>query len=146
VVDLLADSQAIVSQYLRSRSEITALVAQRVYSHIPRGNDGTADPSKFPLLLITRVSGSPVYSVPFFFDAPLFQFDAYGGSTAQAWTIAATAQAVLTELPSYDTALGQVTGVQFGFFAQQDDTDFSPPKPRWRFDCTVYVRSPSSVA
>lgn len=139
MVALLADAQAIVSQYLRSRSEITALVGQRVYSHIP-GNDVV-----YPLLRVLRIGGAPVQSDLLFFDAPLFQIDAFGGSAAQAWTLAATAQAVLTELPSYDTALGQVTAVRFGFFAEQDDTDYTPPKPRWRFDAFVYVRSPSSA-
>lgn len=136
-VELLADSQAIVSQFLRSRSEITALVGQRVVSHL------SADQT-YPALRVLRIAGSPVYSVPFFFDEAWFQIDAFGGSTAQAWTLAATAQAVLTELPSYSTALGQVTGVRFGSFANQDDENFSPPKPRWRFDVRVFVRSPSS--
>jgi hypothetical protein len=138
-VALLADAQALVSQFLRSRSEITTLVGQRVYSHIP------ANDAAYPLLRVVRIAGAPVYSVPFFFDEAWFQIDAFGGTTAQAWTLAATTQAVLTELPSYSTNLGLVTGVRFGSFAEQDDDNFSPPKPRWRFDFTAFVRSPSSV-
>lgn len=130
---LLVDAQALVSQYLRSRSEVTALVGQRVVSHL-------AADQVYPALRVVRVAGAPVYSVPLFFDEAWFQVDAFGGTTAQAWTLAATAQAVLTELPSYSTALGQVTGVRFGSFAEQDDEAFSAPKPRWRFDVTVWTR------
>lgn len=135
-VTLLPDAQAIVSQYLRSRSEITALVDQRVVSHLARDPESQT----YPVLRVVRIAGAPVYSVPLFLDEAWFQIDAFGGTTAQAWTLAATAQAVLTELPSYNTALGQITGVRFGSFAEQDDDNFSPPKPRWRFDFTAWTR------
>lgn len=127
---LLPDVEAIVSRFLRDSVDMAALVEDRVYTRIPR-NAG------FPLIRLWRVGGAPVYSTPLFLDSALLQIDAFGGSVAQARTLAATAMAVLSDLPGRDG----VTGVVFGSLASDEDAAFDPPKPRYRFDATVYARS-----
>lgn len=130
---VIPDTEAMVSSFLRSRSEVTTLVAQRVFGELPK------EPS-YPAVRITRVAGSPVTDTHLSLDAPLLQLDVFGGTKAQARTIAATCMAVIAELPLTVVDGGYVTGVRFGSLAYQPDDAFSPPKPRYRFDVTVFAR------
>lgn len=127
---ILPDCEALVSAYLRGHEDITALVGDRVYTRIPR----TAD---WPLIRLWRVGGGPVYNSPLFLDKSLIQIDAFGGSTSQARTLGATAMAVLAKMPG---AVPNITSVEFGAFASDEDDAFDPPKPRYRFDVSVSAR------
>lgn len=131
-VELLPDVEALVSAYLRARSEITTLVAQRVYTALP------SEPT-WPLVRLTRIGGIPVMSRPLRLDAATIQVDCYGGPKALAWEIAETCRAVLAESDRAVHSEGYVTGVQFGPMNYLPDREYSPAKPRYTFDVDVFV-------
>lgn len=133
-LQLLPDVEAFLYRYLGTQPDVAALVAGRVYTRIPNA-------PAFPLLRIVRVAGAPVYSAPLFLDNALVQFDAFGGSSVQAFTLAETVRAALAALPGSGDDQLLVTGVTFGTFAAADDDSYDPPKPRYRFDAFLYVRS-----
>lgn len=131
----LVDVEALVSQYLRSQSEVTAYVGQRVYTALP-------ETKTFPLVRLTRVGGVPPMSRPLHMDAARIQIDVFGGSKA---TTLDTMDAIREELAKIvDEApvqpLGVVCGVRFGPLAYLPDGDFEPAKPRYTLDVTVTVR------
>lgn len=133
-MQLLPDIEAFLYRYLSLNIDVDQYVAGRVYTRIPNA-------PIFPLIRITRVAGAPVYSSPLFLDAPLVQFDSFGGSSVQAWTIAETCRQAIKDLINYSDGSGLITAVEYGSFASQDDDSYDPPKPRYRFDATFYIRS-----
>lgn len=131
-VTLLPDVEALVSQFLRAQDEITDIVGDRVYTAIPKS-------PQFPLLRLQRVGGFPVTQQPLHLDAPTLQFDAYGGSKADAQELAATARSVLALRLEGVHDLGVVTGVRFGSMSWLPDPDYTPAKPRYVLDATVLL-------
>lgn len=131
-VTLLPDIERILSTYLRSRSEVTALVSTRVYTEIPK------DPT-FPLVRLTRVGGSPVTSTPLWVDEPLVQFDVWGGPKVLAREIAETIRSVLAEARLTAHADASIDDVTFGAFQWLPDDTYEPAKPRYSFDALITV-------
>lgn len=139
-VTLLPDAEKTVSAYLRARSEVTALVGDRVYTAIP--NSPT-----FPLVRLTRVGGTPVHSRPLWVDEALIQVDVFGtvpgetgsGGRRQIHQIAETCRAALVEMAdtAHDEAV--VDGVSFGPFSWLPDDTYTPARPRFLFDVTVHL-------
>lgn len=128
----MPDAEALLSAFLRDQASIEALVAERVYTAVPK------DP-QFPLLMVRRVSGAPVGSRPLHLDAPLMQLDAYGGTKKVAQQIAETARDVIARSLEGVHAQGVVTGVSFGPMSWLPDGDYSPAKQRYVVDVTVFV-------
>lgn len=130
-MSLLPDVEKLTSRHLRSRPSITTLVSDRVYTAIPEN-------PTFPLLLVRRVSGSPVTNRPLYVDAAVIQLDAYGGTKAQARDLIETArQEVATMEGSH--AEGVVSGVTFGPMSWLPDTDYAKAKNRYIADFTAVV-------
>lgn len=133
-VELLPDAEQLVSAYLRANADITAVVAQRVYTEIP--NDPT-----FPLVRLTRVGGVPVTQRPLHLDVATIQFDCYGGPKKTAQNIAQTIRAVLSA-PAFiggHAPLGVVSAVNWGVFAYVPDDTYTPAKPRYVVDADIYL-------
>lgn len=137
-MSVLPDAEQIVSTYLRSRSEVTDLVADRVYTEMPR----KASDRVFPLVRVVRAGGGPVGS-PIFIDRVLVSCDVWGGTKYQAREIAATLALVLDEIAGYSAHGGYSTGSSPGVLRYIPDESFEPPKPRYLLDTVVYFR-PSS--
>lgn len=131
----LVDVEALVSQYLRSQSEVTAYVGQRVYTVLP-------DDKTFPLVRLTRVGGVPPMSRPLHIDNARIQIDVFGGSKATALDAMDAIREELAKLPDEAPVqpLGVVCGVRFGPLAYLPDESFERPKPRYVQDVTVTVR------
>lgn len=123
--------EALISTWLAGQAEITALVEDRVYTAIP------GDPD-WPLLRIHRVGGAPPFTRPLWVDRARIQFDAYGGTKAQARTLADTTRALLSEriLGTHDDH-GVVTAVNLGTLRYLPDDDFDPARPRYVGDAVV---------
>jgi hypothetical protein len=96
-----ADVELIAVGYLRGRAEIAALVGTRVYTEIPEG-------PTFPLIAVNRIGG--VAPWPGWLDTARLQIDAWGNTKYQARQLAATALAVLLEMPG-TYAQGVITHV-----------------------------------
>jgi hypothetical protein len=128
---LPANAEALVTEYLRDDPAVSALVAARVYTVIPSGN------ASWPLLRVVRIGGVPAFSRPLHLDRASLQIDAFGGSKAQALTLADTARMALSEIDLAMHSEGVVTGIEFGPLAYVPDPDFEPAKPRYLFDVTL---------
>lgn len=131
----LVDAEALVSQYLRSQSEVTSLVGQRIYTALP------ADPS-FPCVRLTRIGGVPKMSRPVHVDSAHLQIDVFGGSKATALDTVDAIREELAKVVDEDPVqpLGVVCGVRFGPLAYLPDDAFEKPKPRYALDVTITVR------
>lgn len=134
-VTLLPDAERIVSEYLRSRSEITALVGSRVFTEVPKRETDRV----FPLVRLSRVGGGPTGS-PLHLDRALISFDVWGGTKYEARQIAATIAAVLDEISNYSAHGGYSAGSSPGPLRYLLDDSFEPAKPRYVLDAVVYFR------
>ena len=142
---MLPDVEQIVSLYLRSVTEVTDLVGQRVYTQLP--NSPT-----FPLVKLTRFGGAPVFNRPLHLDRALLQFDAYGGNKRESQQLAEMVRAALADpdfvgLRELDgDPIGVVTGVDFGDLRWLPDSSYTPAKPRYVFDIAVFTHPAPAVA
>ncbi len=130
--------EALVSAFLRDQPEMTDLVADRIYTAIPK--DAT-----YPLVRVVQLldtpAGAPLYSVAF-----EMQVESFGGSKAQAWRIASTARALIdARLLGDYPGFGVVNGSTPGALLDLPDEDFTPAKPRWLFSSTIYGRPGATV-
>lgn len=131
----LVDVEALVSQYLRSQSEVTAYVGQRVYTALPMN-------VVFPCVRITRIGGVPPMSRPMHVDNAHLQVDVFGGSKSTALDVVDTVREELAKIADDAPVqpLGVVCGVRFGPLAYLPDETYAPAKPRYALDVTVTVR------
>jgi len=128
---LLPDVERVLSTWLRAQPEVAALVGDRVYTAFPnRAGDA-------PLVLVRRWGGEPPFPAPLVLDLATVQLDAYGGSKAQAWEVAATCRAVCAARGRGDTR-GPTVLVRAARY--QPDESFNPPRPRYVCDLDAYVR------
>lgn len=135
-LELLPDAEKVFSAYLRSRTEITALVDNHVWTELPGLNKDTPE-WRFPAIRVVRIGGRPGLQRPLYIDEPLLQLDVWGGPKALAHEIAATARAVLAEahLATHDSAV--VVTVDIGSLSYLPDQDLTPARPRYTFDATA---------
>lgn len=124
-----------MSTYLRAQPEVSALVADRVYTVTPK--DVT---TKFPFIRLTRIAGGPLYNRPLIIDQARIQVDCWGGPKKFAWQMAATCMAVLSERFIGVQSGGVIANTEFGALIDQPDASFDPPQPRWLFDVTVTAK------
>lgn len=132
---VLPDVERILSSYVRSRTEITDLVAQRVYTELPRREADRV----FPLVRLSRIGGGPTGS-PLYLDRALVSADIWGGTKAEARLVAATLAGVLDEIGGYTNHGGYATGASPGSLRYLLDDSFETPKPRYVLDAVVYFR------
>lgn len=131
-VTLLPDVEKVISAYLRSRTEVTALVGDRIYTEIPKT-------PTFPLVRLTRVGGAPITSRPLHIDQAIVQVDVFGGPKTQARLLAETCRHVLSEAHEATHTGASVDDVVFGAFQWLPDPSFEPTKPRYSFDAAITV-------
>jgi uncharacterized protein DUF3168 len=125
------DVERLLSEWLRARPDMTALVDDRVVTELP--NRAT-----FPLLRLTLIGGTAVTSRPLYLDESYIQLDAYGGPKVMARQIMDTARdAIDLELVGAH-ALGVITGVTFAGLRYLPDDGYDPPKPRYVGTVFVY--------
>src|SRR5262252_4192079 len=79
---VLADVEAMVTNFLRNTSEVTTVCGDRIYTDMPHKRT-------FPLVLVTRIGGNFVINTPLWLDQSTIQLDVFGGTHKQAWTLTA---------------------------------------------------------
>lgn len=124
--------EAIVSAYLRSRPEMIALVADRIYTAIPTG-------VTFPCIRVTLIDDEPVGANPITGFRSILRIECWGGSKAQAHDAAAMARSLL-DLPAFTgnhAVGGTVSGVNPGTLRDEPDETFAPAKPRFLFTSAI---------
>lgn len=131
---LLPDAERLLSAWLRDQPELADLVDDRVYTILPHDK-------AFPLVRLVRVSGAASLSRPLVLDEAHIQFDVWGTVKAQAFEVAATVRALLSERLIGAHDLGVVQNVTHGPLQYLPDGDFEPAKPRYLFDVVVRTRA-----
>lgn len=129
----MVDVERLVSGYLRGKTEISDLVADRVYTEIPSR-------ATFPLVRLSLIGGAPRFSQPLYLDEAVIQIDAYGGPKVQARQIVDAVRSVLADewfRTRHD--LGVVSDVQFGQLSYIPDDTFDPAKPRYVAEVSFIV-------
>lgn len=128
--DLLPDAELMVRTFLVGRTAISDLVGTddngevRVYTIIPNPSPSTA------FVRLIRVGGTPLARRGV--DRPIIQLDAYGGTKAQARTLAATIGRELEALDGVTVAGGTVQGIEPGAGRYIPDPDLTTERGRAR--------------
>jgi len=131
--------EALVSAFLRNQPELTALVDDRIYTALPKEPEY---PCVRVVQLLSTPTGSPLYAVAY-----EVQGEAFGGSKAEAWRIASTAQALIdARIEGVHEGFGVVNGTRPGAMIDLPDEAFEPAKPRWLFTSTIYARPGATVS
>lgn len=93
----------------------------------------------YPSLRVTQIGDLPITQRPLYQVQSTFQLDAFGGTKAQAMTLARTARAVCHARFEGSWFGSVITGVDSNGFADSPDDFFSPAKPRYLFLLIVYA-------
>lgn len=100
------DVEQLVTTFLRDQPEVTALVADRVYTDLPHVR-------AYPLVLLYRTGGAPRLVVPSWLDEAELTVECRGDAHKQVERVAATVVACLTQrLQGQRWPLGAVTKAQ----------------------------------
>jgi hypothetical protein len=124
-----------LTRFLQQDEDVLALVGESTDRIVTELRKDQA----YPALRITQIGDQPITQRPLYQIESTFQIDAFGGSKAQALTLARTARAVChARFPGswFGTV---VTGVDSNGFADIPDDFFSPAKPRYLFLLIVYA-------
>lgn len=135
-VRVFPNVEAIVSEYLRSRPEISALVDDRVVTA-----NGPERTLVYPRIRVNVVDEISVGAHPVVYVRTIVQVDAWGGTKAVAHEIAQTARAVL-DLRAFlgVHGSGQILSVAHGSIRDAPDTTLDPARPRFLFRSTIANR------
>jgi hypothetical protein len=130
---LLPDSEALVINALRAMPELSAL-GGRIYSVMPKSRT-------FPLARINRFGGDPLHEGhPYWLDQATLQLDVWAnGGFVEAYTLAEQMRACLATRLVGVQPEGVVSQVKVSALVSTGDTEFDPPKPRYRFTATLLV-------
>lgn len=129
---LLPNVEGLVSRFLQDHAAMVALIDDRTYTVLPKS-------PTWPALRVAQFDDQPAGQRPLHHVAYSLQLDAFGGTKAQAWTLASTARAALAaDLPGIHDD-GIVTGVDTRGLSDDPDETYAPAKPRWRFVAVVYA-------
>lgn len=131
---MTVDVEKLLSQWLRDRPDIQAIVADRVVTVVPNR-------AVFPFLKVTQIAGTPVYSRPLYLDEAYIQIDAYGGAKSLArLLIDTTRQALADDLVGNHPPAGVVTSVRFGDLSYIPDDAYVPgPQPRFIAMASIFT-------
>jgi hypothetical protein len=130
-VRTLPDAEQLVVQALLSLPDLAALDG-RIYANLPKSRT-------FPLARVARFGGDPMWPEgPYWVDVPTFQVDVWAeGGFVEAWTLAETLRACMaTELVG-EWPTGVILSSKVAGLVASADSDFDPPKPRYRFVATI---------
>ena len=130
---VMPDAERIVSTYLRSVPAVAGLVADRVYTELPKAG-GT-----FPLARLARIGGGPT-GTPAYMDEARISVDIWGGSKYEARELAATIAAALDEAAGYSAHDGYISSTSPGALRYVPDETFTPTRPRYIVDVVINTR------
>lgn len=131
----MPNTARLVSAFLRDQTELSAVVTDRIYTKLPTSKT-------FPLMQVRRVGGTQRIEHVYWVEDVLLQIDAWGGPAEQAWSLAESARAILSQrLPGSHSGDVEavVSAVQVGGVVEDSDETEPNSRPRARFDATVTV-------
>lgn len=132
-VNVLPDAELALIQYLKARTEITALIpAARITTALP------PQPT-YPCVTVTRMGGSALVWQRI--DEPDFQVEVWGGSRFECNTLARTVRACIMSIRNDTVSAGVLVsaGEQVGMQWMPDDVTV-PPTSRFvgRFSVLIH--------
>jgi hypothetical protein len=129
-VHVLPDIERLVIDWALATDALTDLVDDRIYSTVPNS-------PVFPLIRVMRWGGVPPQQLHWL-DQASMQIDVWGGRKAEASEVARTVAAYIAhELPGAH-ALGVVTATQVGGPRWEPDASYTPAKPRYVVEASVW--------
>ena len=130
----LVDVEQLLTNFLRAQPEVTAVVADRVYTDLPHQR-------AYPMVVITRIGGQHLINRPQWLDEALVQFDVLGGTHKQAFALMSSCLGLLVERGIRAHPEGCVTGVTSDSIAYNPEEDFVDGQghSRPRYTTTVNV-------
>jgi hypothetical protein len=131
-LQLLPDVEKLVARFLRTQSDVNALVSGRVYTD----RQGLSRPI-YPYVIVTRLGGPRDY--PHWKDEARLQLEAWfrDGDKPRTLAVIATVEAALWLLPGLHDE-GVVTGVQTAGPQWLPDSTSTPAIPRYLLNATVW--------
>lgn len=131
-VNVLPDAELAVIQYLRSRTEVTALVpAERITTTLP------SQPT-YPVVLVQRIGGLAAAWQQI--DEPALQVEVVGGSRYQCQQLARTVRACLLAIRNDTVAEATlVSGAEEVAIQWMPDMVVVPPLPRFVARYRVFI-------
>jgi hypothetical protein len=128
---LMPDAEKLVVNALLDQAELAAF-GGRIYTVAPKRRT-------FPLARVARFGGEPRWAGhPYWVDEPSFQVDVWAQSgQIEAYTLAEQMRACVAQRLVGVWPEGVVVAVKVTGLVQSTDTDFDPPKPRYRFTATM---------
>lgn len=131
-VNVLPDAELAVIQYLRSRTEVTALVpSDRITTTLP------PQPT-YPVVLVQRIGGLATAWQQI--DEPALQVEVVGGSRYQCQQLARTVRACLLAIRNDTVAEGTlVSGTEEVAIQWMPDMVVVPPLPRFVARYRVFI-------
>lgn len=140
---IVPDVEILLWRYLTGHDDVADLVADQIYSVLPGDTlDWTAG-----VVRIVRVTGGPAMTRPLRIDKPHVQIDSWATTRARAFSVAATVNGALAELPDIGvTGDGVVNAVRI---MGGPDHSFDPERPdlhRYRSSARLTVHPLATVA
>ena len=126
----VVDTTALVTEFLRTDPEVSAVLAGRV-STVPPAD------KVFPLARVTRVGGAPALGFTVWLDQALYQLDIWADTVAQVADAARCCVWALDQRLPGSRPGGVVTAVRITTVATDIDPEFAPVKHRVRLGFTV---------
>lgn len=140
-VVLLPDTEQLVIQFLLDQDDLTDLVGTDVYSILPKDHfESSAHAVRVHQFIDSQASGPALWLM-----WTALQIDVWGGSKKTTRTIAETIRSLLIARLVGDHGAGVVTGVAVRGLNTAPDIDFTPARPRCRFDVDVWAHPSRSV-
>jgi hypothetical protein len=130
------DVEALVVGFLQAQPEVTAIVADRVYSDLPKTRT-------YPLALVQRTGGRFVTNRPQWLEEATVQIDAYGRTHKESQRLADTVLTTMGSRMRDRYPQGCVTVVRGIEFAYNPDVDVLDDdgygRSRYTVSATVFV-------
>lgn len=130
-VEPLPNVEVLAIAYLLTLAPVTAIVEDRVSSDLPSS-------TTFPYLQVIVYDDDP-RSTPLHFVEFKLQISAYANAKVVAHDLAAAARAGLHNAPNVDHDLARVTSTRTRGWGYRPDTSYTPAKPRYTFDASLFI-------
>lgn len=141
---LLPDVEFLVMRFLRDQEEVAAFFeagvdnvghpvtdppTDRVYTDLPK----STNPTVWPLVRVTRVTGAPRTNRPAWIDQAFVQIEGFGGSRRLARALTETCRAVLDRRLVGVHDEGVVNNIRTQSFGHHPDDTYQPARQKYDF-------------
>ncbi len=131
---LLANVSGSISKHLRNDPTVNAHTGTAVYTVLPN------EPKNFPMILVARTGGGPVFTDPLMLDEVRLQVDVWADRQAEANTVAEAVRSSLASLQGTVFDGAAFVMVDLINYTESPDTSLTPTKQRVILEVLLRVR------